>query len=155
MTYRKYLFMLLLAMTGLAKAQQAISTSGGSMSSATIQVNWTAGETIIEGASSGKTFFTAGVNQPILAIITSLESIEPEAKISVYPNPTSYFVNIRYDGKTPIKMRVIDINGTVLSVSEISEQNTQLDFSANKSGLYLIELTNDSHKSNIYRVSKE
>lgn len=155
MRYQTYLVILLLAMPFLTKAQQAILTSGGNMSNSTTQVNWTVGETIVESASFGQRFFTAGLNQPILHVITSLEFIEAESKISVYPNPTLHFINIQYEGTTPLKLRILDLNGSELSVSEISDQHTRLDFSQNKSGIYLIELTNTSHKSNIYKVIKE
>lgn len=155
MKKRNYLFLLGLTVPLITTAQQVVATSGGNMANNTVQVNWTIGETITETSSTNKTALTSGLNQPSLKLETSVENIKDKLNVSVFPNPTSQFVNIKYVGQLPLKAKILSLNGTVLSVSEIKDQNSQLDFSNKASGIYIVEITDKSGKSNTYRIVKQ
>lgn len=155
MLKKNYLILLGLTVPLITNAQQVVTTSGGNMTNNTVQANWTIGETITETASTNKSALTSGLNQPTLKIETSVENIKSKINVSVFPNPTAQFVNIKYEGVLPFKAKILLLNGTVLSVSEIKEQNTQLDFSNKASGIYIIEITDKSGKSNTYRIVKQ
>ena len=155
MLKKNYLLLLGLTVPLITNAQQVVTTSGGSMTNNTVQANWTIGETITETASTNKSALTSGLNQPTLKIETSVENIKSKINVSVFPNPTSQFVNIKYEGQFPFKAKILTLKGTILSVSEIKDQNTQLDFSNKASGIYIVEITDKSGKSNTYRIVKQ
>jgi hypothetical protein len=155
MKKKNYLLLLGLTVPLITNAQQVVATSGGNMTNNTVQVNWTIGETITETSSTNKTALISGLNQPSLKLETSVENIKDKLNVSVFPNPTSQFVNIKYEGQLPIKSKILSLNGTVLSVSEIKDQNSQLDFSNKANGIYIVEITDKSGKSNTYRIVKQ
>ena len=139
----------------VSNAQLLVTTSSGEMSNNTVKASWTIGETIIETATTNTSALTSGFNQPGMKIATSVENIKNKLKVSIYPNPTSHFVNIKYEETMPLKVKIILLNGNVLSESELKDQNTQLDFSQKVSGIYILEITDKSGKSNTYRIVKQ
>jgi len=139
----------------ITNAQEVVTTSGGSMSDNNILANWTIGEPIIETYSNNNSIITSGFNQPILKIISSVENIQTKVEISIFPNPTSQIVNIKYSGQLPVVAKVLSDNGQVISNKQISEPTSQLDFSSNAKGIYLIEIIEPSGKSNTYRIVKQ
>jgi hypothetical protein len=152
---KNYLIYLGLTISSMINAQEVITTSGGSLKNNNTVANWTIGETIIETISDINATVTSGFNQPGLKITTLAESIKSNVELSIFPNPTSQFVNIKYGGQLPIKARILTIDGKVLSILEIKEQPSQLDFSDKKSGVYIIEITDKSGISNKYRIVKQ
>ena len=155
MLKKNYFILLGLTVPLITNAQQVVTTSGGDMTNNAVQANWTIGETITETATTNKSALTSGLNQPTLKIETSVANIKSKINVSVFPNPTSQFVNIKYDGQLPIKAKVLSLEGTVLSVSEIKDQGFKLDFSNKANGIYIIEVTDKSGKSNTYRIVKQ
>lgn len=155
MLKKNYLLLLGLTVPIITNAQQVVTTSCGNMTNSTVHANWTIGETFTETTSNNNLVLTSGLNQPTLNIETSVENIKSKMDVSVFPNPTSQFVNIKYDEQLSINAKIISINGTVLFVSEINDQNNQLDFSNRANGIYILEISDKSGKSNIYRIVKQ
>ena len=154
MKKKKFLILLGLTVPIITIAQQVVSTSGGEMTNNIIQVNWTIGETLTETTSTNNIALTSGLNQPALKIETLIQNIKSETSISTFPNPTSHFINIKYEGQLPIKAKILSINGNILSTIELEQQTTQLDFSKKVSGVYFIEITDKTGKSNTYKIVK-
>lgn len=152
---KNYFIYLGLTISLMINAQEVVTTSGGSLTNNNTVANWTIGETIIETISDNNSSVTSGFNQPGLKITTLVESIKSKIELSIFPNPTFQFVNIKYDGQLPIKARILTIDGKVLSSSEIKKQPLQLDFSDKKNGVYIIEITDKSGISNKYRIVKQ
>ncbi len=155
MRLKDYLFLIGLSAPVIANAQEVVTTAGGNMANNTIQASWTIGEAFTETTVTNKPVVTAGFNQPILMVETSVENIKSKVNVTVFPNPTSQFVNIKYDGQLPIKAKILSLSGTIISITELKDQTSQLDFSNNVIGVYLIEITDKSGKSNTYRIVKQ
>ncbi len=139
----------------ITNAQEVVTTSGGSMSDNNILANWTIGEPITETYSNNNSIITSGINQPLLKIISSVENIQNKIEFSIYPNPTSQIVTIKYSGQLPVIAKVLSINGQVFSNKQINETSSQFDFSTYAKGIYLIEITEQRGKSNTYRIVKQ
>lgn len=62
------------------------------------------------------------------------------AKISIFPNPTTDYINIEVKGSQQIKeLSIIDINGKQVLKKQINATQNQLDVITLSSGLYIIE----------------
>ena len=155
MRKKTYLFLLTLIIPLITNAQEIITTSGGSMSDNNVQANWTIGEPITETVTNNNSVVTSGFNQPIFKIVSSIENIQTKFELSIFPNPTSQIVTIKYNGQLPVIAKVHSVNGQILSIKQINEASSQLDFSAKENGIYLLEITEPSGKSNTYRIVKQ
>lgn len=155
MIKKKFWILLGFAFPIIANAQEVTTTSGGSMTNSSIQVNWSIGEIFTESISTNNSALTAGLNQPEIKISTLVENLKNRANISIYPNPTTQFVNIEHDKSVPLKAKISTINGRLISIKEFNEKKFQLDFSNFESGIYIIEIADSSEKSNTYKIVKQ
>lgn len=112
---------------------------------------------------------TAFVN-PIIRLITcpatsaaicmtlSLEDVSIQESISVYPNPTSGVLNLRFDTQNfkHYDVKLVNMNGQVVFNSEFgaaAQAVETLDFSAMAVGLYMLNITSNDGKVNTYKVN--
>lgn len=82
-----------------------ISSAGGSASAGNVKMDYTLGETVIETFTAGGNTLTQGFHQTNLTLV-AIENVELFAEISIYPNPTSEFVNI----DIPADYKLMDIS---------------------------------------------
>ncbi len=79
--------------------QDVIASAGGYNTATGISISWTLGETIIPTftSSDNTLILTHGFQQQL--IVTAVEeNLEDLVKVTVYPNPASDNVNIKFDG---------------------------------------------------------
>jgi len=150
-----FLFTVLIVFPIIVFSQDIITTSGGNITNNSVQVNWTIGEPITDLITNNKTIVTSGLNQPTFKIETSIENINTKIDVSVFPNPTSQFINIKFDGESSLRARILTLSGAVISAYEIKEKLTQLDLSKVVSGVFIIELSDNTGKLNTYRIIKQ
>ena len=95
--------------------QYVIGSIGGSFSNATIDVNYTAGEAVIQTLTSATVIVTQGFHQPSDSL-SGLEEIELFDNLSLFPNPANDVLNIRLDGNQDnysgeAELEIYSING--------------------------------------------
>tara|TARA_B100001175_G_scaffold200877_1_gene170548 strand:+ start:4427 stop:5122 length:696 start_codon:yes stop_codon:yes gene_type:complete len=80
----------------------------------------------------------------------SIETIDGEMSISIYPNPTSSILNINFDGE--LKMTVFNMLGQQL----LETNNKQIDISGFDRGTYILIVQNlESNNSTNFKIIKE
>jgi len=80
----------------------------------------------------------------------SIETVDGEMLISVYPNPTSSILNINFDGE--LKMTVFNMLGQQL----LETNNKQIDISGFDKGTYVLIVQNlESNNSTNFKIIKE
>jgi hypothetical protein len=78
------------------------------------------------------------------------------SQIIVFPNPTTGNINIDFSGQTGIRYLVIkNVLGQTIYTSAINKENTKTVFIEGGSGMYFIELFNNTGERAIYKVVKE
>ena len=152
---KNYLIVIGLTIPLIVNAQDVITTNGGNMSNNIVNVNWTIGEPIIEMASNTEIVNTSGINQPNLMFETLVENLRDILEVSLFPNPTPQCLNVSYSGKLPFYVKIISLDGTVISKMEIKDKSSQIDFSKNKCGIYILEIADKYGKTNTYKIVKQ
>jgi len=73
--------------------------------------------------------------------VTGIEGVE-ESYVSVYPNPSTEFVNVKFgmENYTDAYITVISSTGQKLLVQKVTGQNEQLDVTSFASGIYFIHV---------------
>ena len=157
----KYLIILVVSgCTTLAKGQSAdlqlIGSIGGDFANASIDVNFSAGEAIIETQSSATIVVNQGFQQP-LELISGLNELNLGNEITLFPNPVSAELNIEFsDNATTsghVEVLVFNANGQIV----LREESTvlggngamiQVDLRALEPGHYLIQLQDANGSKN-------
>jgi len=147
-----FILILGIIISTFTNAQDVITTTGDSLKNKATVVNWTIGEVFIETFSKNKVSTTLGFNQPVFSLTSILE--KNKIKLSIFPNPTSQLVHIKFDGKLPSIIKILTIEGKLLSFLEIKEQTLKLDFSKYQNGIYIVEIFDESGYSYSYQIIK-
>lgn len=138
---------LLLVFQGIdVQAQEVISTSGGSYKNSTTTIDFSVGELMISTLSTNQVVVTQGFHQSFKATITTLEPSNFPIEVSVFPNPTSDYINISTeDFSDEIAYRLYNINGVLISQGTFSK-NTKLSINSYTKGFYQLLLTNSNQQ---------
>lgn len=147
------LLMIALCASGTAIAQsaerQVIGASGGSYSGASMQADYTVGETVTASGSSGSFSVNQGFQQNK---ITPAGIAERNLLVnySLYPNPANDLINLTLTTKESFSLRisVSNISGqTLLADAEYEKVSAaykrEISISAFSSGTYFVNLYDD------------
>jgi hypothetical protein len=89
----------------------------------------------------------------------ALNQIEFKNVLSVYPNPAKSLVTVTFDLKGICIVKLIDNSGKILqtkTINTIKDGNKlQLDVSRYAAGIYFINVTDESNKTEILKLNKE
>ncbi len=147
------------AVSGQIK-QEVIASAGGYNKSAdnSLSISWTLGETIVPTyvSQDGSIILTHGFQQKI--IITSIEeNFEVPVSVTVYPNPASESVNIKFESLVDrmINVQIMDAQGRIVRTDriEISVIQKTINLQDLPSGVYFLKLIK-GNLVNVYKIVK-
>jgi hypothetical protein len=122
-----------------------ISSGGASVSTATLKMDYTIGEPVIETFSTGGNVLTQGFHQPNITL-TSIEKPESLNDIQVFPNPVEDELTIEIPAQyeSAFIYRLFDINGKLLVQSSVFAGSHKLYMHSYAAGTYILQITNMS-----------
>lgn len=128
--------------------QYVIGSLGGSFTNANIDVNFTAGEAVIQTLSSAQVIITQGFHQPEMADSTnSLNEINTKGTIALYPNPTNAILNVRLEDFGQLageaELEIYNLNGQRVyseTIYSIGNGSIQLNVQGLESGHYQLRI---------------
>ena len=142
---KKISFCLCFFIVTFTNAQNTITTTGSDFSGDNISISYTIGQLKVNTIDN--------VNSTPL-ILDFLQWVQycfdvyvcrdyNSISFSIYPNPTSSFVNISFEKlEAPITLRVFDIRGRLINENIFSEKITQFDMSNYSNGIYFLSFYN-------------
>ncbi|HCI55110.1 MAG TPA: T9SS type A sorting domain-containing protein [Bacteroidales bacterium] len=149
----------ILSVSGQEK-QDVIASAGGydKSSDNSISISWTLGETIIQSYKSndGQLIIDYGFQQKL--IITAIEeNLEVPIRVTIYPNPTSESVKIKFESAVDrlIDIQIIDGQGRLIKTDRIEESIIEktLNLQDLPSGTYYLRLLK-GNVANVYKIVK-
>jgi len=156
---KKYFLVLLTAMFAFslsAQKQEVIASAGGYNTAGGISISWTLGETIIPTFSAGGLILTHGFQQQLI-VTTIEENLMELVNVTVYPNPASDVLNIRFDVPLDgqVDLYILSQKGSLMLTGfiEATTVEKQISMTAFPAGVYLIRLVKGK-LSNVYKVVK-
>lgn len=141
--------------------QQVISSAGGYDVSGdnSISLSWTLGELVITTVESGTgdLILTQGFQQSKMSVTGIEENKDLGVVVSIYPNPTSELVNVKFaaplDGETNVIMHGPD--GRLIFNEKIPDGQLlkQINMQKFPAGAYFLRIQNGI-KLNVYKIIK-
>ena len=123
-----------------------ISSAGGSGSSSNVKMDYTIGETVIETFSAGGHALTQGFHQTNLTLV-AIENVQLFPEISVYPNPTSEFVNLDIPANyNALDISMYDVTGKLLRTKANASGLVTFDVNDLATGIYYLQVLNPKSK---------
>ena len=125
-----------------------IASFAGSVSNSTITIDYSVGENAISTISGPSNSITQGFLQPQLVIATGIIEVNQNNEISIFPNPTSDFVNIK--SSEPITWTIYDEAGRVI----LSGDGYNIDTKQFAQGIYYLNLTTSKNDTKLIKLIK-
>lgn len=165
---RKPLLLLVALLSGVFVNAQTISHSVVSTSGANhtnsetgISISWTIGEPVIGTLSpSGHPItITQGFQQGALDASVFIMPVNFNADISVYPNPTTSYVNIQINGLKDnlLNLEIFDVNGRMMANQNniTGEQIVTINTEEFNPGVYLLRFMSGRNTVKTVRLVKQ
>lgn len=128
---------------------EVISSAGDVSKTASVSLEWTLGETIIESSKTANKHYTQGFHQAYLRVFsTNDENISSNYNMIVFPNPVEAILevkilteNLPQDEIGNIELFLFNIIGQQVLVQKTAEKskNTLLDMTTLPSGTYFLK----------------
>ena len=155
------LMMLIAISVGAQQVKQEVIASAGGYNVAsgnTISISWTLGETIVPTFTSkdGSIVISHGFQQ--MLVVTAVEEhILNPVTVSIFPNPASEVVNIKFETPTDgaITLFLLNSTGNLLKTEQIQPATINKDINLQDlpSGVYYLRLLKGK-QVNVYKVVK-
>lgn len=141
--------------TASVNAQEVISTQGDSYGNGSNTIDFTIGEPVTETVSDGTNDLTQGFHQTNLTI-TSVEDLDVDILVNLFPNPTAEFVNLTIEKYEGLTFLLFDVTGKLLKQVVLTSAKTSVNVSEYPKGMYLLTLTNQKeNKIKTYQIIKK
>ena len=143
----------------IAKSQtvspELISSAGDNFSYSNYQLEWSIGEIQTETYSNTENVLTQGFHQNSY-IVTTVEDLRADFKISVYPNPTADFISLNVQNLEFENMQytITDLTGRLLQNGNITNDIEQFNFSNYAVGTYFISVQQNSQLVKTFKIIK-
>lgn len=139
----KTILLSILCLSASVHAQEVISSQGESYTNSEGSIDFTIGEPITYTASDGTNDLTQGFHQTNWNFV-SLENLDAQIDVSVYPNPVTFNLIIETDNFQGLTYRLLDYQGRLVFQGELNEIKTCLDATDLTTGTYILGIsTND------------
>ena len=152
----KFLLLLLLGISGIYNAQQAIIPAGNNAQSGTGSVSYSVGQILYEPQLGATGKVNPGVQQPyeIYSLATNENTIQ--SKIMVYPNPVKDFLIIDFNSDKLVKSgyQLFDGTGRMISKGELKNLQTEINTSTLPAGMYILNISRAGINVKSFKIIK-
>lgn len=152
MKIKIFLTLFLVLSFSLVKGQELVGSAGESFINATYSMDWSVGEVATSTYTAGNFTLSEGLHQNFITV----EAVDQVAEfgISVYPNPTSDFININSSEIENFDVLIVDVNGRSIINQNVAGNQTQIDFSNFANGIYILSI-NKNNQVETYKLIKK
>jgi hypothetical protein len=146
-----------LALAPKIQAQQATVASGGKASGTGGSSSYSVGQLVYTTITGTKGYVNQGVQQPFEVFTLGTDSF-PEIKVtmSVYPNPTASFVNLKIENHSldNIQFQLFDIKGRQIQIQKILQSETPIQLENLPVAIYLLNVVEDNKLLKTFKIIK-
>ncbi len=155
---QKIFILLFLSLNIGLYAQQTTVSAGGEASGSGGSVSYTVGQVVYTTSTTTNGTVAQGVQQPFeISEITGVSETGITLKMSVYPNPTTDYLQLDVDNEQNVEMlyyQLFGINGQLLQKQEILAVETQIKMADYKQGIYFLNIVANKQKLKSFKIVK-
>lgn len=151
------LFIVVIGFSQTTINKSSIDSGGASVTNGTTSVIYTLGEVVVNEATSGSIHVSEGfIGTSTLGETLGIENYAQLEGIKVFPNPTTSFVNIKFNAIGNYTISLFDTNSKQILKSNVKQTNEQkLNLRNIPNGLYLLVIKNSNQQTfKTYKIIK-
>jgi hypothetical protein len=153
---KKLLFLFLITAAGYSQSisKQVIGAAGKTQTAGNSKLSWTLGEPVVGLMTAGGKQLSNGYYPARNLQALSVEDIDMDVQIKLYPNPTSQALYVSHPELNSFGITIFDLNGKQVYAGTINKEEP-LDVSNYTQGMYLVTIENKAaNKKNTYKIIK-
>ena len=136
-----------------------IIASGNDATGSSGSVTYSIGQVFYTSIEESEYNVVQGIqHQETYNSLDTQDVIEPKTEISIYPNPTTDFVNINMEGyelENGLRSyQLYDFQGRLLKQNTINQNETQVNLSDLSSSIYLLQVYVDNKALKTFKIIK-
>ena len=138
-------------------AQQATVASGGNAFGNNGSSSYSVGQVAYTNQVGANGSISQGVQQPF-EIFTLGKDDFPEIKVamSVYPNPTTSFINLSVPNLNSenMNLQLLDLNGRIIQSQKIIQSETQISMENLSAAIYILQVSDNNNTIKTFKIIK-
>jgi len=142
--------------TPLLYSQTNTLSAGGDASSSSGSVSYSIGQIDYISASGSNASLNQGVQQPFELFIISGTGEEILLEVSVYPNPVSSLLSLKFTSSNykDTHYKIISLEGKTLKEKDIESEQTYIDMMDFPASTYLLSISKDHKEIKTFKIIK-
>jgi hypothetical protein len=139
------------------QAQEAVSTTGGEASGGGGTTSYSVGQVVYTSNIGTNGSVAQGVQQPYeISTITGINETSIQLELSVYPNPTTNFLNLKFDCEKieNLSYQLYDLQGRVIENEKVNDNSTTIKMEGLPKATYFLKVTNNQNVVKTFKVIK-
>lgn len=145
---------LLLGLGGL-HAQETVPTAGGDAIGSGGTSSYTVGQVVYTTATGTNGSVAQGVEQPYeISVTTGINETTINLEMSVYPNPTTNYLQLKVEKFETLNVQLIDLQGKVIENKKVVGINTTIAMEALPKAIYFLKVTKDKQVIKTFKIIK-
>jgi len=136
-------------------AQEVISSGGDYYNNGTVSLSWTLGEPVTETITDGTNILTQGFQQSKLSATEIFNINSDNFNISLFPNPTQNFINLKTSDFENLSYNISDINGKLLKEGKLISESTEISVKKLPAAVYFFTIFDNKQIIKIFQVVKQ
>ncbi|NIJ46047.1 hypothetical protein FHR24_002525 [Wenyingzhuangia heitensis] len=157
MKHKKTITNLTVILLGLGgvQAQENMVAVGGEIKTTGGTVNYSVGQVFYTNSVGSSGSVEQGVNQPYT--ISSTLGVDEKyilLELSVYPNPTTDFLNLKLKDFENVNFQLMDLLGRQVETKKVTENNTLISMSALPKATYFLSIVKNNQIVKTFKIIK-
>jgi len=138
-----------------SNSQQVISSAGDNFTNSTLSISWTIGEPVTKTVSNSSNILTQGFHQSKLNITEIYNINSEEVSISLFPNPTQDFVNLKVEDYENLSFQLFSFNGKLIQTNKIFSKKTEIKMNNLSASAYFLKILKGNKLIKTYQIVKQ
>lgn len=138
-------------------AQEAVVSGGNYHENSSGSISWTLGELVSETLRAEDVVLTQGMQQPTLTVTSVEEHPDLDFRITIFPNPTREFVNIKIDADyfENLRYELYNFKGLIIEQKRIDSEVVNVSMHNLDPAVYFLRIIQDNKVLKIFKIVKQ
>ena len=140
------------------QAQESIPASGGIASGSGGTTSYSVGQVVYTTNAGTTGTVSQGAQQPFeISVVTQIKNAENILlQASIYPNPTSDFLNLKIENfkKQKYEIQIFNLNGKLLETKEIENAESKIEMKSYAGSTYFIKVMQKEKEIKTFKIIK-
>lgn len=140
-----------------AKAQQAITASGGVATGSGGTASFSIGQIVYTTHSNSSGSVALGVQQPYeISVLLGVENNQISLNMLAFPNPTTEFIQLKVENEKlqDLSYQLFDVNGKLIESKKMSNTLETIRMENLASAIYFLKVTNNNKLVKSFKITK-